>query len=197
MKRTIFVLIFLTVAVASPPFYMQWSESHRLNLIEESKQQARPIFGESLKKVLSKLKNIEPPSTVILYTGNTKSHLEPCGCYYEQSGGLSRRAYAIEQIRQCGFPTFVVEVGDLFDGKEKIDAQRCQTNMKALVKMGYTAVALSPADLIYDNDYLIQQKGRCYVPIPCTKCDTKGLHTAIYHQTSRTTDHRLCRRGST
>ena len=119
MKRTIFVLIFLTVAVASPPFYMQWSESHRLNLIEESKQQARPIFGESLEKVLSKLKNIEPPSTVILYTGNTKSHLEPCGCYYEQSGGLSRRAYAIEQIRQCGFPTFVVEVGDLFDGQRE------------------------------------------------------------------------------
>ena len=130
MKRTIFVLILLTVAVASPPFYMQWSESHRLNLIEESKQQARPIFGEPLEKVLSKLKNIEPPSTVILYTGNTKSHLEPCGCYYEQSGGLSRRAYAIEQIRQCGFPTFVVEVGDLFDGQEKIDAQRCQINMK-------------------------------------------------------------------
>ena len=164
MKRTIFVLIFLTVAVASPPFYMQWSESHRLNLIEESKQQARPIFGESLEKVLLKLKNIEPPSTVILYTGNTKSHLEPCGCYYEQSGGLSRRAYAIEQIRQCGFPTFVVEVGDLFDGTEKIDAQRCQTNMKALVKMGYTAVALSPTDLTYDDDYLIQQKGVATFP---------------------------------
>ena len=158
MKRTIFVLIFLTVVVTLPPFYMQWSESHRLNLIEASKQQARPIFGEPLEKVLSKLKNIEPPSTVILYTGNTKSHLEPCGCYYEQSGGLSRRAYAIDQIRQCGFPTFIVEVGNIFDGREKIDTHRCQTNMKALVKMGYTAVALSPTDLTYDDDYIIQQK---------------------------------------
>ena len=164
MKRTIFVLIFLTVAVASPPFYMQWSESHRLNLIEESKQQARPIFGEPLEKVLSKLKNIEPPSTVILYTGNTKSHLEPCGCYYEQSGGLSRRAYAIEQIRQCGFPTFVVEVGNIFDGQAEIDTQRCQTNMKALVEMGYTAIALSSTDLTYDDDYLIQQKGVATFP---------------------------------
>ena len=158
MKRAILVFVFLTIVVASPPFYMQWAESRRLNLIQEVKQQARPIFGEPLEEVISELKNIEPPSTIILYTGNTKSHLEPCGCYHEQSGGLSRRAYAIEQIRQFGYPTFVVDAGNIFDGKEKIDAQRCQTNMKALSEMEYLAVALSQSDLTYDDNYLIQQK---------------------------------------
>ena len=158
MKRAILVFVFLTIVVASPPFYIQWSESQRLNQIQEAKQQARPILGEPLKKVISELKNIKPPSTVILYTGNTKSHLEPCGCYQEQSGGLSRRAYAIEQIRQFGYPTFVVDAGNIFDGKEKIDAQRCQTNMKALSEMECLAVALSQADLTYDDNYLIQQK---------------------------------------
>ena len=131
----------------------------RLNLIQEIKQQARPILGEPLEKVISELKNIKPPSTVILYTGNTKSHLEPCGCYHEQSGGLSRRAYAIEQIRQFGYPTFVVDAGNIFDGKEKIDAQRCQTNIKALAEMDCSAIALSSTDLTYDDNYLIQQKG--------------------------------------
>ena len=158
MKRTIVVLIILTIVVTLPPFYMQWSESHRLNRIQEVKQQARPIFGQPLKKVLSYLKNSQPPSTVILYTGNTKSHLEPCGCYQEQSGGLSRRAYAIEQIRQCGYPTLVVDAGNIFDGQEKIDMQRCQINMKALAEMDCSAVALSCTDLIYDDNYLIQQK---------------------------------------
>lgn len=158
MKRTIFVLIFLTIVVTSPPIYIQWAESQRLNQIQEVKQQARPIFGEQLDKVLLDLNNIDPPSTVILYTGNTKSHLEPCGCYQEQSGGVSRRAYAVERIRECGFPTFVVDAGNIFDGQEKIDAQRCHTNMKALVEMDCSAVALSCTDIAYDDNYLIQQK---------------------------------------
>ncbi len=164
MRRTILVLIILTVVVALPPFYIQWAESQRLNRIQEMKQQARQIFGEPLEKVISELKNIEPPSAVILYTGNTKSHLEPCGCYQEQSGGLPRRAYAIEQIRQCGFPTLVVDAGNIFDGQEKIDAQRCQTNMKALAEMGYLAVALSHTDFTYDDNYLIPQKDLATFP---------------------------------
>ena len=159
MKRAILVFVFLTIVVASPPFYMQWAESRRLNLIQEVKQQARPILGEPLEKVISELENIEPPSTVILYTGNTKSHLEPCGCYHEQSGGLSRRAYAIERIREIGYPTLVVDAGNIFDGQEKIDAQRCQTNIKALAVMDCSAVALSNTDLTYDDNYLMKQKG--------------------------------------
>lgn len=158
MRRAILVLIILTGVVTLPPLYVQWSESHRLNLIQEVKQQARPIFGKPLEMVLSELKNTVPPSVVILYTGNTKSRLEPCGCYHEQSGGLSRRAYAIEQIRQCGYPTFVVDTGNIFDGQERIDTERCQTNMKALVEMDCSAVALSYTDLTYDDGYLIQQK---------------------------------------
>ena len=158
MKRTILVLFILTILVTLPPFYMQWAESQRQNQIQEIKQQARPIFGEPLEKVISELKNFEQPSTVILYTGNTKSHLEPCGCYQEQSGGLSRRAYAIQRIRECGFPTIVVDAGNIFDGQEKIDAQRSQTNIKALAEMDYSTVALTHTDLTYDDHYLIQQK---------------------------------------
>ena len=164
MKRAILVFVFLTIVVASPPFYMQWAESRRLNLIQEVKQQARPILGDPLEKVISELEHIEPPSTVILYTGNTKSHLEPCGCYQEQSGGLSRRAYAIERIREIGYPTFVVDAGNIFDGQEKIDAQRCQTNIKALAVMDCSAVALSNTDLTYDDKYLIQQKDLATFP---------------------------------
>lgn len=164
MKRTILVLIILTVAVTLPPFYMQWAESKRQNQIQEIKQQARPIIGDPLDKVLSTLKNIDTPSTVILYTGNTKSHLEPCGCYQEQSGGLSRRAYAIEQIRACGYPTIVVDAGNIFDGQEKIDAQRTKTNLKALAEMDYATVALSHTDLTYDDGYLIQHKAVATFP---------------------------------
>ena len=67
MKRAIFVLIFLTVVVTLPPFYLQWAESQRLSQIQKVKQQARPIFGERLETVLSELKSSESPSVIILY----------------------------------------------------------------------------------------------------------------------------------
>ncbi len=164
MKRAIIILIVLTVVVTLPPFYLQWAESQRLNQIQEVKQQARPVFGERLETVLSELKSSEPPSVVILYTGGTKSHLEPCGCYQEQSGGLPRRAYIVEQIRKGGFPTLLVDTGNIFDGKEDIDTKRCQVNLKAMSAMGYDAVALSQTDLSYGDAYLSQQRAIATFP---------------------------------
>ena len=156
MKRAIFVLLLLTVSVTAPPLYLQWAESQRLSQIERAKQQARPVFGQRLDVTLSELKNAEPPSVVILYTGGTKSQLEPCGCYQEQAGGLPRRAYVVDQIRQNGFPTLLVDAGNIFDGEEDIDAHRCEVNLKAMSAMGYDVVALSEADLSYGEPYLSQ-----------------------------------------
>ena len=169
MKRVILVLILLTIVVTLPPFYGQWAESQRLNRIQEVKQKARPVFGEQLEAVLSELRSGESPSVVILYTGNTKSHLEPCGCYQEQSGGLPRRAYIVEQIRQQGFPTFLVDTGNIFDGKEEIDAKRCAVNLKAMSAMEYDAAALSPADLAYGDAYLSQQRAVATFPFLASK----------------------------
>lgn len=154
MKRVVFVLTLLTVSVTAPPLYLQWAESQRLSQIEQAKQQARPVFGEPLEVVLTELKKSEPPSVIILYTGSTKSQLEPCGCYQEQAGGLPRRAYAVNQIRRNGFPTLLVDVGNIFDGKEEIDTHRCEINLKAMSAMGYEVLALSEVDLSYGKTYL-------------------------------------------
>ena len=157
MKRAILVLIILTLGVTLPPLYSQWAESQRLKQIETVKQQARPVSGDPLETVLSALKSGAPPSVVVLYTGGTKSHLEPCGCYQEQSGGLPRRAYVVDQFRRHGFPTLLVDAGNIFDGEAEIDTRRCETNLKALAAMGYSAVALSESDLAYNDTYLHRQ----------------------------------------
>ena len=164
MKRAILVLILLTVVVTLPPFYEQWAESQRLKQIQEIKQQVRTVSGDRLETVLAELESGEPPDVVILYTGGTKSHLEPCGCYQEQSGGLPRRAYVVEQFRECGFPTLLVDAGNIFDGEAEIDRRRCETNMSALAAMTYTAVALSPSDLAYDDTYLRRQRAVATFP---------------------------------
>ena len=156
MKRTFFILLLLTISVTAPPLYLQWAESQRLSQIERAKQHARPVFGEPLEAALSELKKAEPPSVVILYTGSTKSQLEPCGCYQEQPGGLPRRAYVVDQIRRNRFPTLLVDAGNIFDGKEEIDTHRCEVNLKVMSAIGYDVLALSEADLSYGNTYLSQ-----------------------------------------
>ena len=164
MKRAILILVVLTVAVTSPPFYSRWAESERLKQIQEVKQQARAVVGDHLETVLVALKSGVPPSVVILYTGDTRSHLEPCGCYQEQSGGLPRRAYVVEQFKRHGFPTLLVDAGNIFDGEAEVDARRCETNIKALTAMGYSAVGLSESDLAYDDAYLSRQRAVATFP---------------------------------
>lgn len=156
MKRAIFVLVLLTIGVTAPPLYLQWTESQRLSQIKRAKQQARPIVGEPLAVILSRLKKGISPSVVILYTGSTKSQLEPCGCYQEQAGGLPRRAYVVDQIRRNRFPTLLVDAGNIFDGKEEIDTRRCEMNLKVMSAIGYDVLALSEADRSYGNTYLSQ-----------------------------------------
>jgi len=164
MKLAIVTLILLTLAIAAPPLYTYWAESRRQQQIHEIKQQARQPTGETFESVLALLEGEAPPSLVILYTGGTQSHLEPCGCYQEQSGGLPRRAYLVSEIRRQGIPTLVVDAGDIFDGTEDIDFHRCQLNLKAMFAMGYDAVALSQNDLNYGDAYLIEQSAAASVP---------------------------------
>jgi len=164
MKLAIVTLILLTLAIAAPPLYTQWAESRRQQQIQEIKQQARQPIGDSIENVFAVLKSPEPPSVVILYTGGTKSHLEPCGCYQEQSGGLPRRAYLVSEIRKHGIPTLLVDAGDIFDGTEDIDFQRCQVNLKAMSAMGYDAIALNQNDRNYGDAYLIEQRAAASFP---------------------------------
>ncbi|MDE0688557.1 MAG: multiheme c-type cytochrome [Candidatus Poribacteria bacterium] len=164
MKLAIVTLILLTLAIAAPPLYTHWAESRRQQQIQEIKQQARQPIGDSIENVLAVLKSPEPPSVVILYTGGTRSHLEPCGCYQEQSGGLPRRAYLVSEIRKHGIPTLVVDAGDIFDGTEDIDFQRCQINLKAMSMMEYDAVALGQNDRNYGDAYLIEQRAAASFP---------------------------------
>ena len=68
------------------------------------------------------------------------------------------------QIREHGFPTLLVDAGNIFDGKAEIDAKRCQVNLKAMSAMGYDAVALSQADISYGDTYLKQHRAIATFP---------------------------------
>ncbi len=118
-KKHILWVFLLTAVVATPPIYQRLSEAHRLKQIKTVKHEAAQINAIPLSDFLRQLKAISPQKTLlVLYTGSTEGHLEPCGCFIGQSGGLPRRATAISSIRAHGFSPLLVDIGGILPTKE-------------------------------------------------------------------------------
>ena len=160
MKKYILLTLILTVIVIGPFAYQKWSEAKRLQHIRETKQLASQIQAASLGDYLHQLKQVSPKDTpLLLFTGNTQSQLEPCGCFIGQSGGLPRRAKAISRIRGTGFSPLLVDLGgiqpfqsqsmkphsfesDNLSTESEVhsrDQHRVQTTLTAMEIMGYDA----------------------------------------------------------
>ena len=156
MKKYILLLLFLTAIVVGPFAYQRWSEAKRLRHIRETKHHAAQIHATPLKTFLQQLEQTSPDQTVlVLFTGNTQAHLEPCGCFIGQSGGLPRRATAISGIKNKGFSPLLVDLGgflpvepeqmksDSLEQTTELDQLRVQTTFTAMEMMGYD-VLVSP-----------------------------------------------------
>ena len=156
MKKYILLLLFLTAIVVGPFAYQRWSEAKRLRHIRETKQLAAEIHATPLKNFLQQLDQTSPDQTVlVLFTGNTQAHLEPCGCFIGQSGGLPRRATAISGIRAKGFSPLLVDLGgflpvepeqmksNLLEQTTQLDQLRAQTAFMAMEMMDYDVVVSS------------------------------------------------------
>ena len=159
MKKYILLLLFLTAIVVGPFAYQRWSEAKRLRHIRETKQHAAQIHATPLKGFLQQLDQVSPDQTVlILFTGNTQAHLEPCGCFIGQSGGLPRRATAISGIREKGFSPLLVDLGgflpvepeqmkpNVFEQTTELDQLRIQTTFTAMEMMGYDVLVSDRPD---------------------------------------------------
>ena len=160
MKKYILLTLVLTVIVIGPFAYQKWSEAKRLQHIRETKQLAAQIQAASLGDYLHQLKQVSPEGTpLLLFTGNTQTQLEPCGCFIGQSGGLPRRAKAIARIRGTGFSPLLVDLGGIQPSQSQSmkphsfesdnlstesevhsrDQHRVQTTLTAMEMMGYDA----------------------------------------------------------
>jgi len=137
-KKHILWVFLLTALVATPPIYQRLSEAHRLKQIKTVKHEASQINAIPLNDFLGQLKATSPQKTLlVLYTGSTEGHLEPCGCFIGQSGGLPRRATAISSIRAQGFSPLLVDLGGILPTK----APKMKESMLSMTTSPNDAVA--------------------------------------------------------
>ena len=140
MNRTQFIFIFFAILSGGFLVYLfLWpQDSPQTEPLEQSNYQ--PLEGERV--------------ITVLYTGNTQSYLEPCGCYPGQAGGIARRATLIDQIRKQEKSVLLVDAGGIFEGTNSLDRLRAKANMEAMEAIGYDAILLSSTELQFGDRFL-------------------------------------------
>lgn len=79
-----------------------------------------------------------PSSLTILYTCDTRGHIDPCGCSTGMAGGIARRKTFIAQ--QTGPMTLLVDAGDVTAGKRPWELLEFEYLLKGYKEMNYAAV---------------------------------------------------------
>lgn len=80
-----------------------------------------------------------PPSSFsIIYSCDTRGHIEPCGCASGQAGGISRRMTFLKE--QVQGPHLLVDAGDVTAGPRNWEVFELAYILQGYTAMGYDAV---------------------------------------------------------
>jgi len=86
----------------------------------------------------------------LIYTGNTQSYLEPCGCVQGMLGGIARRPHAFPKDNDF----ILFDSGNFIEIKDELDRTRNVYYAKSYPLMGYSVVGLSKNELSQPYSFL-------------------------------------------
>src|SRR4051794_37539515 len=94
----------------------------------------------------------EPRRLVLLFTGDNRGEIAPCGCKAEPQGGLARRKTAVEAERARGVPVVLMDAGNaLFHEPTRTEEpkalQRAELVLEQMEAEGTVAMAVGARDL--------------------------------------------------
>jgi hypothetical protein len=101
----------------------------------------------------------------IFATGDARGHLEPCGCEQDQTGGLPRRGTYLAAASRP--EDFVVDLGNLTSGKERLREARRNASFDALVQLRYDAFVPGPAETFDGEAFITAAAARPSVKVVC------------------------------
>ena len=91
------------------------------------------------------------PEVSLVLTGRLNGYMEPCGCagLERMTGGLSRQASFIQQLKEEGWNPLVLDVGGLSPGVTKQAQMKFLATVNMLREMEYDAITLGTIDLAF------------------------------------------------
>jgi len=96
----------------------------------------------------------EKPSLRIFYTASVKGYIDQCGCRYNPTGGIERRATYLERSVDPSVPTLVLDAGDMIGEADDIGRMQTRYLFRAMKEMRYRNLGVGPRDFLYGMGYL-------------------------------------------
>ena len=133
------------------------------------KDEEAPIRSNNKRPPLE-YESWEKPAAVLVFSGEQRGYIEPCGCSETQSGGLARRASLIHDLMKRGWPLAGLdlggalrvakdEAGEIGRSKQLLNKLQSRlkfnTMLKVLGELRYSAVAIGYEELLFGEDDLI------------------------------------------
>ena len=101
---------------------------------------------------------------VLLYTGDTQSFLEVCGCADNQLGGIARRATMVNDLKRSYPNALLLDAGGLFAGDTVLDQLRCKIHLKAMKAIHYDAANIGVGELRFGQAFFETMRDSIGVP---------------------------------
>ena len=105
---------------------------------------------------------------VLLYTGDTQSFLEVCGCADNQLGGIARRATMVNDLKRSYPNALLLDAGSLFAGDTVLDQLRCKIHLKAMKAIHYAAANIGVGELRFGQAFF--ETMRDSIGVSLSKC---------------------------
>ena len=97
------------------------------------------------------------PAVALVLTGQQRGYIEPCGCTEGQSGGISRRASLINELKEKKWPVTGFDLGGTVRRSRRQSQIKFETMLAAMKDMGYRGVGIAPHELRLGPLYLLSQ----------------------------------------
>ncbi len=100
----------------------------------------------------------EQPDAVVIFTGDIRGYLSPCGCSAPMVGGIERMVGVVRQLKQQPHSVYV-DVGNWLEGYDRQEQLKAETLAETWRTLKPTYLNVSARDRLLGDGYLESMRG--------------------------------------
>jgi len=122
------------------------------------------------------------PELDLLYTGDVIGYIEDCGCRLNPAGGLTRRAWLVNQLRTNypSTPLVLLDAGNFSDNPTEAGELRTATLLAAMERLGYKAINIGERDLTLGYDDFMKRTEGLKMAFVSTNIVKQGTKDPVF-----------------
>jgi 2',3'-cyclic-nucleotide 2'-phosphodiesterase (5'-nucleotidase family) len=122
------------------------------------------------------------PELDLLYTGDVIGFIEDCGCHLNPAGGLTRRAWVVNQLKANypATPLVLLDTGNFSDNPTEVGDLRTATLLQSMQTLGYKAINIGERDLNLGYDDFMKRTDGLKMAFLSTNIVKQGTKDPVF-----------------